>query len=380
MEIWEFLFAILVVFFVLWMFGELVYYFFRYVIYEIIIYPIFDKIRLKIKNQYIDKINEIQRDYPFAYKEYVREKNISVHYAKISILREMAKRPMNIWRKEDEQIQEKEEKIIDASYDEIKRLYPNGLKKYNELFSYLSNKKTIVSDISRIKKYEQNFQEERKQKHIEQEREERHKTELDKKKNEQIERNRLEALSNFRKIASQTYLTILHDNGITCLYHFTDERNLQSIKEQGGLLSWAYCENNGIKIPMPGGGELSRRLDIKKGLQDYVRLSFTKNHPMMFIAKDEGRITTPVILEIDPEVITFETTKFSNKNATITRENVSIGNSIDDLKKIHFNTVKISKYFNLPEEEKSFFQAEVLVKTFIPIKYIRNVNSPLYIR
>ncbi|MBQ9510076.1 MAG: hypothetical protein IJR53_11745 [Bacteroidales bacterium] len=160
----------------------------------------------------------------------------------------MAKRPMNIWRKEDEQIQEKEEKIIDASYDEIKRLYPNGLKKYNELFSYLSNKKTIVSDISRIKKYEQNFQEERKQKHIEQEREERHKTELDKKKNEQIERNRLEALSNFRKIASQTYLTILHDNGITCLYHFTDERNLQSIKEQGGLLSWAYCENNGIKI------------------------------------------------------------------------------------------------------------------------------------
>ncbi|MBQ9510075.1 MAG: hypothetical protein IJR53_11740 [Bacteroidales bacterium] len=74
MEIWEFLFAILVVFFVLWMFGELVYYFFRYVIYEIIIYPIFDKIRLKIKNQYIDKINEIQRDYPFAYKEYVREK------------------------------------------------------------------------------------------------------------------------------------------------------------------------------------------------------------------------------------------------------------------------------------------------------------------
>lgn len=53
MEIWEFLFAILVVFFVLWMFGELVYYFFRYVIYEMIIYPIFDKIRLKIKNQYI---------------------------------------------------------------------------------------------------------------------------------------------------------------------------------------------------------------------------------------------------------------------------------------------------------------------------------------
>ena len=65
----------------------------------------------------------------------------------------------------------------------------------------------------------------------------------------------------------------------------------------------------------------------------------------MFIAKDEGRITTPVILEIDPEVITFETTKFSNKNATITRENVSIGNSIDDLKKKFISI--LLKYLNI---------------------------------
>ena len=55
----------------------------------------------------------------------------------------------------------------------------------------------------------------------------------------------------------------------------------------------------GISILKPGGGNLSRSLDARDGLQHYVRVSFVKDHPMMFVAMNEQRISNPVVLEID---------------------------------------------------------------------------------
>lgn len=59
-------------------------------------------------------------------------------------------------------------------------------------------------------------------------------------------------------------------------YHFTDKSNIPSIIENGGLFSWASCENNHIKIARSGGSELSRLLDTKSGVEDYVRISLCK--------------------------------------------------------------------------------------------------------
>lgn len=101
----------------------------------------------------------------------------------------------------------------------------------------------------------------------------------------------------------QKYKTVLDEHRITKLYHFTDRDNLESIIKNGGLYSWMDCERKGIKINKPGGCELSRSLDRKDNLQDFVRVSFTTQHPMMYVAMKEGRISNPVILEIDPEVI-----------------------------------------------------------------------------
>lgn len=70
---------------------------------------------------------------------------------------------------------------------------------------------------------------------------------------------------------------ILEQHCITSLYHFTDRSNLQSIKQHGALFSWHHCETNSIKIPVPGGNQLSRDLDTRKGLQDFVRVSFTNS-------------------------------------------------------------------------------------------------------
>lgn len=166
---------------------------------------------------------------------------------------------------------------------------------------------------------------------------------------------------------------ILDEQHITKLYHFTDRENLASIINCGGLLSWADCEDKGIGIPMPGGGVLSRSLDKRDGLQYYVRLSFTHQHPMMYAAMTEGRLTNPVVLEIDPEVIFWQDTKFADRNAT--RNGANVGGSLEDFKKIHFSAVKQPNHFNLDANEQPFYQAEVMVKNFVPLKYITNIGN-----
>ena len=171
----------------------------------------------------------------------------------------------------------------------------------------------------------------------------------------------------------QEFQVILEQHRIKKLYHFTDRENLQSIINNGGLYSWADCEEKGITIAKPGGGNPSRKLDKKHGLEHYVRLSFTKRHPMMFVAKDDGRINDPVILEINPEILYEEDTLFSDKNAA--SNDAHVGGSLDDFKKIHFKSVKASKHFDLEESEQPYFQAEVLVKNFVPLSYIINIHD-----
>ena len=94
----------------------------------------------------------------------------------------------------------------------------------------------------------------------------------------------------------QEFKAILDQHKIVKLYHFTDRDNLESIIKNGGLYSWGDCEDKGIKIAKPGGGLLSRELDAKDRLQHYVRVSFTAQHPMMYVAMQDGRLSNPVIL------------------------------------------------------------------------------------
>ena len=173
----------------------------------------------------------------------------------------------------------------------------------------------------------------------------------------------------------QEFKAILDQQGIKKLYHFTDRENLESIIKNGGLYSWMDCERKGIKIAKPGGGSTSRQLDSGRNLENYVRVSFTTQHPMMYVAMREGRISNPVILEIDPEIIYWKDTCYSNMNATIHRITPIIGDSLSDFKQIHFQSVKVHKHFDLPEEEQPYFQAEILVKNFIPLEYIKNIGN-----
>ena len=174
----------------------------------------------------------------------------------------------------------------------------------------------------------------------------------------------------------EEFKKLLEQHNITKLYHFTDRDNLENIIKNGGLYSWKDCEERGIDIPKPGGGgagSLSWSLDQQAGLEHYVRVSFTSNHPMMYVAMNEGRISNPVLLEIDPEVIYDEDTRYADRNAT--RSGARIGGTLNDFKQIHFQTVKAKKHFDLDTDEQPFYQAEILVKNFIPLKYITNIGN-----
>ena len=171
----------------------------------------------------------------------------------------------------------------------------------------------------------------------------------------------------------QEFKAVLDEYKIVKLYHFTDRDNLESIINNGGLYSWGDCEDKGIKIAKPGGGLLSRDLDRRDNLQHYVRVSFTTQHPMMYEAMKDGRLSNPVILEINPEVVFWKDSKYANMNAT--RTGCHKGSTIDDFKLIHFKTVKARNHFDISEEEKPYYQAEVLIKNFIPLEYIKNIAN-----
>ena len=173
----------------------------------------------------------------------------------------------------------------------------------------------------------------------------------------------------------QEFKAVLDEYKIVKLYHFTDRDNLESIIKNGGLYSWMDCERKGIKINKPGGSPVSRQLDSGRNLEDYVRVSFTTQHPMMYVAMKDGRISNPVILEIDPEVIYWNETLYANLNAAKHTIKPIIGPTLSDFKQIHFQSVKVRSHFDLPEEEQPYFQAEVLVKNFIPLEYIKNIGN-----
>ena len=126
-----------------------------------------------------------------------------------------------------------------------------------------------------------------------------------------------------------------------------------------------------IGIARPGGGPTSQNLDQHYGLEDFVRLSFAAEHPMMHVALKDGRIQSPVVLKIDPSICFLEDTKFSNLNATKTGH--SNGATLAHLEAVKFHVV-FDKYFDLSTEDKHYYQAEVLVKTWVPLRYITNLD------
>ncbi len=176
-----------------------------------------------------------------------------------------------------------------------------------------------------------------------------------------------------KKNEYKNIIPYLDFRNIECFYHFTERKNLRSILQSGGLMSFQELRKRQINV-FHVSNALSWELDAKKGLSDYIRLSFVKNHPMFWKARYEMNLEL-IWIQIDREVATWKNTKFTDKNAT--DKNVKIGNDLGFLKILDYDAIHKSKdgYNTLHEEEKKHSQAEVLVEQFIPKKYFLNLSE-----
>lgn len=163
----------------------------------------------------------------------------------------------------------------------------------------------------------------------------------------------------------------LIDNGIKCLYHFTDRDRLNSIIRHGGLLSYKRCLDEAVVMPVRKDMAASRDIDAEFGLEDYARLSFCRDLPKIDERKKAG--AELVLLKISLEVATFEDTEFADMEATSPM--MKHGSTFEDLRKINLSVTNCENS-SLSKIEYLQKQAEILVKEIIPLKYILNIENP----
>lgn len=178
--------------------------------------------------------------------------------------------------------------------------------------------------------------------------------------------------SSLYKENKEEILKYLKNNNVDYFYHFTDVSNIPNIKKYGGLFSWDYIKKEGLDVAKQGGDEMSKSLDKKYNLEDYVRISFCKDHPMAYICKTK-RDMNLVLLKIKIDVATLEDTRFSDINATSNGHKE--GPTFEDLKRVDIMATRKS-YLKNTDPDFARHQAEVMVKRHIPIEYIINIDNP----
>ncbi|WP_448481438.1 DarT ssDNA thymidine ADP-ribosyltransferase family protein [Pseudoxanthomonas mexicana] len=159
-----------------------------------------------------------------------------------------------------------------------------------------------------------------------------------------------------------------------CFYHFTDERNLPSIREQGGLLSLAELRRRGVVPPAPGGNDWSHEADVRVGMDQYVHLCFINDHPMEFRARESGRIQRSRFLEIDPAVVKIDGVMFTADVSN--KAGVSPIGIKEALATMDFPVIYTRLDWRDPDVRKRRDIAkkyELLVPTQVPLDMIRGI-------
>jgi len=165
--------------------------------------------------------------------------------------------------------------------------------------------------------------------------------------------------------------TVLEKYKFDGVWHFTDRSNLELIVKHKGLLSLAELERRGIAIPAPGGNEWSHHADKMKEVHEYVHLAFVDDHPMLFRAKQDGRIPDPIWLKIHSSIILEKEVRFcsevSNKSGAIILDPKEAAQRLD------FEVLFTYMNWRDPEiqtRRQAAIKSEILVPGFVPIEKI----------
>tara|TARA_R110002012_G_scaffold316390_1_gene531285 strand:+ start:528 stop:1049 length:522 start_codon:yes stop_codon:yes gene_type:complete len=163
---------------------------------------------------------------------------------------------------------------------------------------------------------------------------------------------------------------------IGCFYHFTDSSNLESIRAQGGLLSLAELGRRQVQGFTPGGNQWSHDSDRRKGVDDYVHLSFLKEHPMEYRAKEDGRINETVWFKINPAIVYEAGVLFvndvSNKAGVETFGFAEVEENIDLEALYRYLDWKCAEN---RERRNACVKSEVLIPRFIALANMRIVEN-----
>ncbi len=160
-------------------------------------------------------------------------------------------------------------------------------------------------------------------------------------------------------------IDVLKKNGINSVWHFTDERNIDSIARYG-ILSLHELDKSRISAYCGADG-LSHSLDRNRGLHKYVHLAFINDHPMFYSAKKRGSIVYPVWIELDLSILHDKKTKFSDEVASKSGAGIYDIDLVDQ--KIDFAKMADEDF----EVRKNAKKAEILVPAKIETRYIKNI-------
>lgn len=164
---------------------------------------------------------------------------------------------------------------------------------------------------------------------------------------------------------------LLQRYGVNGIWHFTDKSNLDLIQQHGGLLSWRESQKRGVVVPSPGGNDWSHDADTLNGVGDYVHLAFLADHPMQFIATQDGRIKEPVWLKIDLSVLLGPGVRYSS--AVSNKAGVLMLTPEEAKEQIDFEVLFTRTDWREPEiqaRRRAALKSEVLVPRLVPLEKI----------
>jgi hypothetical protein len=155
------------------------------------------------------------------------------------------------------------------------------------------------------------------------------------------------------------------------LYHFTDTRNLPSIRARGGLYSMQLLKQMGVQGVIPGGNDWSLSADQIFGMDQYVHLCMRRNHPMEYRAKERGQIQRTLWLTIDAaNIFNLEGVLFSYDVSN--SSGVKICPLQEAAADIDYDILYGRADLRDPELQSRMSKAErceILVPKYIPIQY-----------
>lgn len=166
---------------------------------------------------------------------------------------------------------------------------------------------------------------------------------------------------------------VLRENGVDHIYHFTSLYNLKGIREVGAICSKRTLGLMGRwPVPVPGGDELSHRLDRQCGNWGLVHLSFARYTPQYY---DRRRCQEfPLALFcLSPEIAGAAGVVITDTNAT-SSDHERFRELVEAIPHLDFDSFRPSRrpWTMDPKQRerwKRAVQAEVLVPKRVPLRF-----------